>query len=457
MAPLIRMITALIAATLIISPSVAAADPMFEERVRDYLAPLLRTNNFSGVVLVARDDEILFQEGYGLANVEQQAPNGPGTVFHIASVSKPITAAAVMLLAEQGKLDLHAPLNTVLPGYPNGERLSIHHLLTHTSGIPNINDFDEYAQIQRRPHTPAELVALFKDRPLEFAPGERYSYSNSNYNLLALIIETASGTDFGRFLKQSIFDPLALRRTGHPRSDAEIVPGLADGYAPSGSIGLERAAYLDWSVKIGNGSLYSDAEGVMRFMRGVHAGRLLRPASLAASFTPHTPNVGYGWFLTRANGRELHHINGRSPGWAAQADYYVDEGVTVVVLSNLYVSVTTDIARAVGALHFGEPVTPMPTLQSDPLDARRIAALAGDYQFGPDYYVPDALMTVRGRDGHIEAEVAGYPPAFPFVPLGGNRFLIRSFWIEAEFTMGPDGQATGMVIDGRRGNRVAAR
>ncbi|MDQ3143372.1 MAG: beta-lactamase family protein, partial [Pseudomonadota bacterium] len=332
-----KLLAGIMGLLVLTAPAAARTGTGLERAIDGCLAPLLRTNNFSGVVLVAKDDVILFQKGYGRANVEHGVANRPSTIFQIASVSKPFTAAAVLLLAEQGKLGLKAPLSAILPGYPRGDRLTIHHLLSHTSGIPNINDFDEYADAQRRPQTTDSLVALFRDRPLEFGPGERFSYSNSNYNLLAHIIEKVSGESFGNYLARAIFSPLGLSHTGHPRSAAEIVPGIASGYAPVGSLGLERAAFLDWSVKTGNGSLYSDAAGVMRFMRAVHRGKLLNKQSIVASFTPHTPNVGYGWFVTQANKRDIHHINGRSPGFAAQADYYVASGVTVIVLSNTYV------------------------------------------------------------------------------------------------------------------------
>lgn len=455
-----RMLAAAAACLAAVSASVGAAQPAdrpgLERQVDHYLQPLLRTNNFSGVVLVARGERILLHKGYGQASIEHRVPNGPATRFQIASVSKPFTAAAIMLLAEQGRLDLRAPLNAVLPGYPNGDRLTIHHLLTHTSGIPNINDFPEYDDLQRRPHSPEELVAHFRERPLEFEPGARYAYSNSNYNLLALIVERVSGADFGSFLASAVFRPLELGRTGHHGSAAQIIPDIATGYAPAGATGLERAAYLDWSVKTGNGSLYSTAEDLLRFIRGVHEGRLLGPASRSATFTAHAPNVGYGWFLTEANGRGIHHINGRSPGFSAQADHYVDEGVTVIVLSNTYVSVTTEVARAIGALHFGQQPEPMPPLSADPVDPQALAALAGAYQFGPDYYVPNALITVSGNGGHLEAMVGDAGP-FAFVRISPTRFLIRSFWVEAEFTLGADGRATELAIDGRRGRRVADR
>lgn len=183
-----------------------------------------------------------------------------------------------------------------------------------------------------------------------------------------------------------------------------------------------------------------------------HRRRLLAPGSLAASFTPHTANVGYGWFLANANGREIHHANGRSPGFAAQADYYVEDRVSVVALANTYVSVTTHIARAVGALYFGEPVKPMPSLKPDRLKPQQVAALLGKYQFGPDYYVPNALMAVREQGGYLETVVGDY--VFPLVQVGPSRFLMRSFWIDADFTIRQNGKATSLVIDGRKGVRV---
>lgn len=434
-------------------PSSGVADAAaLEQQVDAYLAPLLTTNNFSGVILAARGERVIFEKGYGLASIEHGLRNGTDTVFHLASVSKPFTSAAIMLLQEDGKLDVRAPLRAILPDYPNGDRLTIHHLLSHTSGIPNVNDFPEYDEEQRRPHTPADLVDLFRAKPLEFEPGAKYGYSNSNYNLLALVIEKASGLSYGEFLEQRIFKPLGLDRAGHHGSAAQIVRNAALGYAPAGNVGLERAPYIDWSVKTGNGSIYSDAAGVARFLRSAHKGQLLAPESIAATFASHTANAGYGWFLTKANGRALHHANGRSPGFAAQADYYPDDDVTVVVLANTYVSVTTDIARAVGAHLFGLPAKPMPALKAEPLPAPAVAALTGKYQFGPDYYVPNALVTVTANAGQLQAMVDNFGP-YALVPITPTRFLMRSFWVPAEFTLDERGRAKQMAIDGIAGTR----
>jgi CubicO group peptidase (beta-lactamase class C family) len=426
-----------------------------EPAVASYLSPLLRTNNFAGVIVVAKGDRIVFQKGYGYADVEQGVLNQPDTVFQIASVSKPFTAAAIQLLVERGKLDLHAPLTRVLPDYPQGSKLTIHHLLTHGSGIPNINAFPAYADTQLRPQQAADLVEQFKNKPLEFEPGGRYAYSNSNYNLLALIIEKVSGLAYGEFLQREIFAPLQIKNSGHRPPMSKIVPGLADGYAPEGTLGLQRADYLDWSAKTGNGSLYSDAAGILRFVRAAHQGRLMSRESAARSFTPHFPNIGYGWFLTTANGREIHHTNGRSPGWSAQVDHYVKDDLTVIVLSNLYVSVTTPIARAVGAIYFAADPKPLPALSAKKLSAKELSAFVGTYQFGPDYYLPNAKVRVAEVGGDlVGSHVDSSYPAFAFIPIAGTEFLLRSFWSPAKFTLAPDGRVVELHIDDFRGRRI---
>ena len=185
--------------------------PSLERKIDEYVRPFLDAGGFSGAILAAKDGRILLSKGYGMANYELGISNTPKTKFHIASVSKTFTAAAVLLLEETSRLKVSDPVAKFVPDYPQGERITIHHLLTHTSGIPNVNDFPDYGRWSRFPHQLEEIVGWFKRKPLEFAPGERYGYSNSNYNLLAFIIEKASGERYGDFLKRRIFDPLEMR------------------------------------------------------------------------------------------------------------------------------------------------------------------------------------------------------------------------------------------------------
>lgn len=445
------LVLLLLAAAIV--PEALGKPSELERKVDAYIEPLLRTNNFAGVVWVDRRGQTVFAKGYGLAAIEQRVAHTPDTRFQVASLSKPFTAAAVLILAERGKIDLQAPLSRILPGYPQGDRLTVHHLLAHRSGIPNINDLPEYEALQLSAQTPESLVAAFSSLPLGFAPGEKYEYSNSNYNLLALIIEKVSGHPYGAFVDTEILRPLGLAATGHRGGMTAIVPDLANGYAPRGSLALERASYLDWTAKTGNGSLYSTAGDLIRFARAIHGPKLLSEKSRTMTFQAHSPNVGYGWFLTQANGKPLHHINGRSPGWAAQLDHYIDEDLTVVVLSNVYSSVTTSIARGVGAHAMGTPVQPMPALRSGPLKPEELQPLLGTYRFGADYYIPNSTVTIVEQGGQIQAEYSsGYPPS-AYIAITPTKFIVRPFWMPAEFVIGPDGRASELVLDGFRGRR----
>lgn len=234
------------------------------QRVDRYVQPYLDLATFSGVVLLARHGSILLERAYGMANYELAVPNRIGTRFHIASVSKPFTAAAMLQLVERGEINLRDPIAQFIPDYPRGNEITVHHLLAHESGIPDVNGLPGYDSIARLPHTTASLVALFRDQPLDFVPGSRYSYSNSNYNLLAYIIEHVSGMGYGAFLEQNIFRPAGLTSTAHDSSPASLVRDRASGYVPVGASGLANAPYIDWTTKTGNGSLYSTAEDLFR-------------------------------------------------------------------------------------------------------------------------------------------------------------------------------------------------
>ncbi len=226
---------AVVACCLVLPASPAAAQvparDALAQRVDRYLQPYLDLAAFSGVVLLARHGNILLERAYGMANYELGVPIRIGTRFHIASVSKTFTAAAVLQLVERGKIRIRDPIAKFVPDYPRGNEITVHHLLAHASGIPDVNGLPGYDTIARLPHTTASLVALFRDQPLDFVPGSRYSYSNSNYNLLAYIIEHVSGMGYGEFLEQNIFRPAGLTSTAVPLLDGRGSLPLGSGVA----------------------------------------------------------------------------------------------------------------------------------------------------------------------------------------------------------------------------------
>jgi CubicO group peptidase (beta-lactamase class C family) len=254
----VSRIAAILVACALLFSCLASGQKVTDSRVASqleaYLKPFTETGNFTGAVLVARKGRVLFRHAYGMANYELQIPNSPATRFHIASVSKPFTAMTILQLEEQERLRVSDPVARFIPDFPNGDRIKLEHLLTHTSGIPNVNDLPDYDTFARSPHTIEQLVAKFSSLPLDFQPGSDYHYSNSNYNLLALILEKVSGETYGD-VRKHILDPAGMQKTGHDGEALRLIPLAASGYEPAGINSYEKAPYLDWSNKAGNGSL----------------------------------------------------------------------------------------------------------------------------------------------------------------------------------------------------------
>ncbi|MDX1407859.1 MAG: serine hydrolase domain-containing protein, partial [Saprospiraceae bacterium] len=211
------------------------------DQIEAYVKPLVLSNNFAGVVSVAWQGNRVFEQAFGMADHERGGKHTIDGVFQIASVSKPFTATAIMMLVEEGKLRLDDPVSRFVPDFTRGADLTVHHLLTHTSGIPNINSMPVYTILEQQDNAPAGLITHFKDLPLDFEPGERYGYSNSNYNLLAFIVEQVSGMEFGDFLSTRIFAPLDMTHTGHPGRHQDGQIQIVPGYAPEGITGIRPA------------------------------------------------------------------------------------------------------------------------------------------------------------------------------------------------------------------------
>lgn len=397
-----------------------------ESRVDAYLAPFVQDRNFSGTVLIARKGDVLVSKGYGMASYELGVPNTPKTRFHIASVSKPFTAAAILILQQRGRLRTTDPVSRFVEGFPGGDVITLEHLLTHTSGIPNVNDFPEYEQESKRRHTPASLIALFKDRPRDFPPGERYAYSNSNYNVLAYVIEKVSGQDYGTFLRESIFRPLGMDATGHDGMASDLIPDRAAGYEPSGVRDVQNAPYLDWSVKTGNGSLYSTVGDLYRFDRALYGDGLLGKGSRATMFAGGRGNR-YGWFVRKRGERSVMAANGRSPGFTASFERFADDDACVIVLANTYSTVSQDpIAGDLAALAFGEDRIP-PAITAWVVEPAVLDTYAGAYTFGPDFFRPNAPVTIRRDGDHLVMDWGGGFLSL-LVPVADDEFLDRTFW-----------------------------
>ena len=408
-------------------------------RIDAYLRPFVQGNNFTGVVLVSRGNRVLFQKGYGLANPSFDIPNTPQTRFHIASISKTFTAAAILLLEERGKLSTTDPVSKFLPDYPNGDKIRLEHLLTHKSGIPNVSDFPELSRGSYAPYTAATIVATFRDKPLDFDPGSRARYTNSDYNLLALIIEKVSGQTFGDFLKANISGPLDLRFTVHDGDASRVINNLATGTEPEGLHDVKYVPYLAWPTKTGSGSLVSTTADLCAFARALFGGKLLQPAELA-KIMPSDGVFPYGWTDRERSGRKAKAVGGRSPGFISSVEYFLDDGTCVAILTNSYSSVGQVIAPDISAIALGQAATPPPVAYVRPRPDQ-LSAFTGRFQMPESYYVPNATLTIQDRGDYLESSWSNGLTTVIY-PAGGDDFVDRTNWAMVHFNRDTQGKIT---------------
>ena len=424
--------------------SQVSAKRMLETQVDAYVKPYTDIGGFNGTVLIAKKGKVLLSKGYGMANYELDVPNTPQTKFHLASVSKSFTAAAILMLEERGLLNVNDSLKKFIPDYPNGDKITVHHLLTHTSGIANVNNLPDYDAKSRFPQTPASLVEMFKNTPLIMQPGERYNYSNSNYNLLAYIIEKVSGKTYGEFLKENIFQPLAMKDTGHDGQAETLLKNRASGYVPVGVSELENAPYLDWTSKTGNGSLYSTVEDLYKWDRALYTERLLKKPTLERMFTAHIEGVGYGWFISKRLNRRAIRMSGRSPGFSAELQRYVDEDICVIVLGNNYAPTASTIANDVAAIALGEKYETLSVVKPIKLNPQILDALAGRYEGGSDFFLPGGVLILENKNDRLKMTWSSGAKV-TLVPQSETKFFDRLFWAGITFVKDHKGEVTHLL------------
>jgi CubicO group peptidase (beta-lactamase class C family) len=331
-------------------------DAEIAARADAYLQARTGAGTFNGTVLLARGPRTLFVKGYGFANEESGARNVAATHFSTASITKTFTAALVMKLRQEGRLALEDPLCRHLAACPSHwQPVTLHQLLTHTTGIP---DYARTADFPRKMHerrSTERLIAEFRERPLEFVPGAKYSYSNSNYVLLGAVLEKIGGKPYEDLLREKIFVPLGMLDSG-VEDGSRKVGNLATGYKPYGVKNVE-AELVDPSWLYAAGAVYSTVGDLAKWTQAMRAGDFLPREDVALMWSDTHGKYGFGWQLLgpspqTLNRRLVFHAGGTT-GFATDLLYYPDEDVTVILLANLLPVPLADISRDLSAIVFG--------------------------------------------------------------------------------------------------------
>ena len=438
----------LCACLLALSVAARAQDPL--PKLDEYAQAAARTEHFSGAVLVARDGKVLLSKGYGMADVENNLPNTPETKFRLGSLTKQFTAAAVLLLQERGKLSVQDSVCKYVAPCPEAwQPVTIHHLLSHTGGVPNFTSFPDYARTKSEPTTVEATIGRFRDRPLDFRPGEGWRYSNSGYVLLGHVVEKTSGKSYESFLRENIFEPLKMTSTGYDHAD-EIVKRRARGYAPGPDGGVINAYYIDMSIPFAAGGLYSTVGDLYLWDQALYTEKLLKKSSLDAMFTAVRNDYGYGYGVNKLFNRLRATHGGGIEGFSTNIQRFPDDRVTIIVLSNYEAARSGPIARDLAAITFGEKYELPVERTVVKVDPKIYDAYAGDYEMEPGF-----VLTITREGDRLMMQATGQGKAEAF-PSSEVNFFFKVVRADITFVKDAAGRVTHLVLN-QNGRQSSAK
>jgi CubicO group peptidase (beta-lactamase class C family) len=416
-------------------------------RMEQVLQAAAANNMFMGAVLVAKGDTILLDKGYGSANLEWNIPNTPQTRFRIGSLTKQFAAAAILLLEERGKLKLGDPIKTFMPDVPAAwDEITLFNLLTQTTGIPDYTDAPDFGDTMKLQRTPQQLIATVRDKKLDFAPGEKFAYSNSNYVLLSQVIEKASGGSFQKFVQDNIFTPLSMKDSGF--DSAALMERRASPYSRRNGE-IVNATYIDPSVQVGGGAISSTTHDLLIWERALLDGKLLSPASAKKMLTPFRQGrgpgapykAGYGMGVyvgTTVDGhREIAHT-GSSAGVVTMMVAYPDDRLFVILLSNSATTPFADIVSKLADLGLDKTITLPSERKPVAFNAKAMSRYTGRYQLRPGFVIEIA------QDGDALIAHPSSNPAIALLPESNTRFYAKDPDLQVEFKI-VQGRVTSLV------------
>jgi CubicO group peptidase (beta-lactamase class C family) len=429
-------------AACLLLPSAARATqspPNWREAVAAYVTPYVQMNDFSGTILMLRPRKDSLISAFGFADRARGTLNRADTRYGIGSLSKTFTAAAIAMLAERGKLSLRDTVGRFIPGFPHGGEITIEHLLSHSSGVPDYLSLPDYNGLRIHPTTLAQFVAWIGTKPLDFRPGERSAYSSSGYALLAYVIERSAEMPYRDFLQREIFDPLGMRETGDLAA-AQPVRDLATGYNPGfPPAGVEAPPRMSATWLEGSGSLYSTVSDLAKWARALLQDRLFRFSAL---------DYPYGWGKRHWLGRDLIEQDGRiTLGYASHMSIYEKDSLITVVLGNIQSAVTDRMRTDLAAIAFHEPYQPPRLRPAGHPTPELLREFAGRYEVGPGF-----VLTVRADGGRLA--LAGPEGDYlPLDPQSDAEFFFRALYVPVAF----ERDSTGNVVDLKWGDQFKCK
>jgi CubicO group peptidase (beta-lactamase class C family) len=329
----------------------------FENKIDSLIQTEFKDKNGpGGVFMVAKNGKAIYQKAFGKANLELEVNLTTESVFQIGSMTKQFTAIAILMLEEQGKLNVQNPISKYIPDYPSGDKITIHHLLTHTSGIKDFTKMKSLRDIAQKEMSPKMMVDFFKNEPVDFAPGEKFDYNNSGYVLLGYLIELVSGGTYEDFIKENIFKKVGMNQSNYA-TDRLIINKRAYGYHKK-EYGYVNKSVINFSVPFSSGSLMSSANDMLKWQNALNQNLLLKTENSQKAFSKYKLNsgetftYGYGWHIKELNGTPVREHGGSIFGFKSMGVYIPSEDIYVLGLSNCDCNSPTQITRDIASFAF---------------------------------------------------------------------------------------------------------
>lgn len=448
---LINHFVTLVAASLFVFQTASAQNAVapsarkIVEKVDEYMKSAVEVERFSGSILIARDGQPIVNKSYGMANVELDVPNKPKTVFRLASITKQFTATAIMMLQERGKLDVSDSFCKYLTECPEAwQQITIRQLLTMTSGISGVTAM-ELGPLRGLPVPWDQWLEATGKKPLDFTPGEKFTYSNSGYTLLGFIIERVSGKSYGEFLQENIFTPLGMKQTGY-EDPLRIVKNRATGYRYLPGEPIANVPYAEMIRLYAAGGIYSTTEDLLLWDKALYTDKLLSRKSIDEMFTPFKDmypgkSYAYGWWTSQKFGRTEMAHGGNLAGFITYIARFPSDRVTVIVLSNNGRGSSGKISSVLSAIVFGAKYEIPKERKAIAVASSVLDKYVGQYQaqFPPTDY------TITNENGKLMVVESGLPNAEMFAE-SETEFFLKLFDIQYKFVKDANGDVTGFIV-----------
>ncbi len=408
------------------------------EKAGELMKAYYDQGKFNGSVLVATANEIVFQKGYGYKNAALKQPNDPNTIFQVGSVTKQFTSTIILQLQEEKKLSVQDKISKYFPNFPRGNDITIEHLVSHTSGIYSYTNDGEFMQKQVSiPHSRDQMMDLFKDKPLNFEPGTKWSYSNSGYSMLGYIIEKVTGKPYEQVVREWILLPLQMSNSSFDFTHLKS-PQKAVGYFSMGENPAE-APIVDSTVAYSAGALYSTVTDLYKWDRAIYTNKILNAENWKIAFTPIMSKYGYGWTIDSLLDRQFVAHSGGIHGFSSYIIRFPAEKVVIILLDNKG-SALAGIAKDLGAIVFNKPYSVPSSPKETKVEPGILKQYVGEYELNPNF-----IITIRLDGDKLKAQATGQQEVELYAEKQ-DLFFLKVIEAKIEFVKDKDGKVEKLIL-----------